>query len=163
MEVPFHVFFKKTFYIRLIDYPMRYTAIIIFRNPNKSIGHTLVDMGDDAYTLGRPHPMIDATMRRQRILVEGRDPEVAVLLLDFVLGYNASEDPAGDLVDPILLARHSAEAQGGALTIVASICGTEADPQDLKVQRKLLEDAGVIVFQSSARAALFCGELLKPE
>lgn len=128
-----------------------------------SRGHSLVDMGDDAYTRGRPHPMIDATLRVQRILAEGRDPETAVLLLDFILGQNASEDPVGDLMDPILEAQRSLERLGGHLPIVASICGTEEDPQDLRLQRSLLEDAGAVVFQSSARAALFCGELLKPE
>ena len=130
---------------------------------NSSLEHTLVDMGDETYTLGRPHPMIDPTMRKQRILAEGRNPEGAVLLLDFILGQNASEDPVGDLMDPILEARRSVQAHGGNLTVVASICGTEADPQDLEIQRRLLEDARAIVFQSSARAAMFCGELLKPD
>jgi len=128
-----------------------------------SRGHSLVDMGDDEYTRGRPHPMIDASLRKQRILAEGRNPETAVLLLDFILGQNASEDPVGDLMDPILEAQRSLQSLGGHLPIVASICGTEGDPQDLQLQRSLLEDAGAIVFQSSARAALFCGELLKPE
>lgn len=129
-------------------------------DPDSSLGHTLVDMGDDTYTLGRPHPMIDSTMRKRRILAEGRDPEVAVVLLDFILGYNASEDPVGDLMDTILEARRASEVQGGHLAVVASICGTEADPQDLALQQRLLNEAGVIVFPSSARAALFCGELL---
>jgi len=132
-------------------------------DPNTSIGHTLVDMGDDVYTLGRPHPMIDGTMRKQRIIAEGRDPNVAVLLLDFILGYNASEDPVGDLLDSILQAKQTMQAYGGRLAVVASICGTDGDPQDLNLQRRLLEDSGVIVFQSSAKAALFCSQLLKPE
>lgn len=132
-------------------------------DPDTSVGHTLVDMGDDTYTLGRPHPMIDATLRKQRIIAEGRDPDLAVLLVDFILGTNASEDPVGDLVDPILRARETVRAHRGELTVVASICGTDADPQDLNLQRKLLEDAGVIVFPSSARAALFCAQLLAPE
>ena len=132
-------------------------------DPNASVGHTLVDMGDDAYTMGRPHPMIDATMRKQRIVAEGRDPKVAVLLVDFILGYNASKDPVGDLVDPILQARQITQERGGELTVVASICGTDADPQDLNLQRRLLEDFGAIVLPSSARAALFCAELLAPE
>ena len=127
-----------------------------------SVRHTLLDMGDDVYTLGRPHPMIDGTMRKQRILAEGRDPSVAVLLLDFILGYNASEDPVGDLLDSVLQAKHTMQTSGGQLAVVASVCGTDGDPQDLNLQRSLLEDAGVIVFQSSARAALFCCELLKP-
>ena len=65
-------------------------------------------MGDDYYTLGTPHPMIDGTLRKQRILVESRDPEVAILLLDFILGYNASMDPVGELLDAILEARQIA-------------------------------------------------------
>jgi len=130
---------------------------------NLSLGHTLLDMGDDFYTLGRPHPMIDSTMRKQRIIAEGLDPSVAVLLLDFILGYNAMEDPVGDLLDSVLQAKRSAQRHGGQLTVVASLCGTEGDPQDLNLQRRLLEDAGVITFSSSARAALFCCQLVKPE
>jgi len=122
--------------------------------------HTLIDMGDDDYTLGRPHPMIDSTMRNQRLLSEGRDPTVAVILLDFILGFNASKDPVGELLDSILVTKQARKEQGGELTVVASICGTERDPQDLSLQREMLENAGVIVFQSNARAALFCSELL---
>jgi FdrA protein len=133
------------------------------KDHNASVGHTVLDMGDDVYTLGRPHPMIDATMRKQRIIAEGRDPGVAILLLDFILGYNASEDPVGDLLDSILQAKQTMQTHGGQLAVVASICGTDGDPQDLNLQRKLLEDAGVIAFQSSAKAALFCSQLLKPE
>ena len=124
--------------------------------------HTLIDMGDDDYTLGRPHPMIDSTMRNQRILSEGQDPTVAVILLDFILGYNASKNPVGELLDSILVAKRTRKEQGGDLTVVASICGTDRDPQDLNLQREMLEDAGVIVFPSNASAALFCSVLLEP-
>jgi FdrA protein len=124
--------------------------------------HTLIDMGDDDFTLGRPHPMIDSTMRNQRILSEGQDSTVAVILLDFILGFNASKDPVGELLDSILVTKQTRKQQGGELTVVASICGTDNDPQDLNLQREMLENAGVIVFQSNARAALFCSELLKP-
>jgi succinyl-CoA synthetase alpha subunit len=131
-------------------------------DPDKSSEHTLIDMGDETYTLGRPHPMIDGTIRRKRILSESRDPSVAVLLLDFILGYNASMDPAGEVYDAIIEAKHIAQQQGGELTVVASICGTKEDPQELDLQEKLLREAGVIVFQSNAKASLFCCELLKP-
>ena len=127
---------------------------------NRSEQHTLVDMGSEEYTLARPHPMIDGTLRRQRILQEGGDPETAVLLLDFVLGYNASADPVGDLLDGIRQAVQGARAGGRTLTVVASICGTREDPQDLEAQRRLLREAGVCVFQSSARAAAFCASLV---
>jgi len=123
--------------------------------------HTLIDMGDDDFTLGRPHPMIDSTMRIQRLLAEGQDPTVAVILLDFILGFNASQDPVGELLDSIISTKQTRKEQGGEITVVASICGTDGDPQDLNLQREMLENAGVIVFQSNARAALFCSEILK--
>ena len=126
-----------------------------------SLQHTLVDMGDEYYTLGKPHPMIDDTLRKQRILAESRDPQVAILLLDFILGYNASMDPVGDVLDAILEAKQMARQRRGSLTVVASICGTAEDPQDLNLQAKLLQDAGVVVFGSNAKAAHFCCELLK--
>jgi succinyl-CoA synthetase alpha subunit len=63
------------------------------KHPDRSMQHTLVDMGDEFYMVGKPHPMIDGTMRRQRIMAESHDPEMAILYLDFILGYNASMDP----------------------------------------------------------------------
>ena len=130
-------------------------------DPEKSREHTVVDMGDDYYTLGRPHPMIDGTLRRKRILSEGRDPRLATLLLDFILGHNVSKDPVGEVLDAIVEARQTAQKRGGHLTVVASICGTEGDPQDLNLQARMLREAGAHVFQSNARAAAFCSELLK--
>jgi FdrA protein len=127
---------------------------------NRSLQHTVVDLGADEFTLGRPHPMIDGTVRKQRILAESRDPQVAILLLDFILGYNASMDPVGELIDSILEARQVMKQRGGALTVIASLCATEGDPQDANLQVRLLEDAGALVFRSSARAVAFCRELL---
>lgn len=128
---------------------------------NRSLEHTLVDMGADEFTLGRPHPMIDGTLRKHRILTEARDRQTAILLLDFILGYNASIDPAGELLDAIIEAKQLSKKHGGTLTVVASICGTDGDPQDLALQFNLLQEAGVITFHSNAKAALFCCELLK--
>ena len=130
-------------------------------DPDRSIEHTFVDMGDDRYTVGKPHPMIDGTMRKQRILAEGRDPQVAVLLLDFILGYNASMDPVGELLEAIAEAKQLAKKRGGALTVVASICGTDDDPQDLSLQTRMLRESSVIVFRSNARAARFCRDLIR--
>jgi len=86
---------------------------------------------------------------------------MAILFLDFILGYNASMDPVGELLDAILEAKQAAKRRGGNLTVVASICGTDGDPQDLNVQIKLLKEAGAIIFKSNARAALFCTGMLK--
>ncbi len=79
-------------------------------HPDRSVGHTIVDLGEDFYMVGKPHPMIDGTMRQRRILAESHDPQVAVMYLDFILGYNASMDPVGELLDAILEAKRAAEA-----------------------------------------------------
>jgi len=132
-------------------------------HPDKSIQHTLVDMGDEFYMVGKPHPMIDGTMRRQRIIAESHDPQMAVLYLDFILGYNASMDPVGELVDAIDEAKRVYKQRGGSLTVVASICGTKADPQDLTFQVNMLRDAGVLVYDSNAQATAACCWLLGKE
>jgi succinyl-CoA synthetase alpha subunit len=125
-----------------------------------SRGHTMVDMGDEVFTLGRLHPMIDGSLRRQRIL-RIRRPSVAVLLLDFILGYNASPDPVGDVLESILEGRKARANDAGPLAVVASVCGTEQDPQGLDRQMELLRQAGVEVFSSSAAAASFCADLVR--
>jgi FdrA protein len=130
-------------------------------DPDQCIEHSIVDMGDDFYTVGKPHPMIDGTLRKRRILAEGRDPQVAVLYLDFILGYNASMDPVGELLDAILEAKRLSGQRGGYLSVVASVCGTEGDPQDLNLQIKMLQEAGALVFRSNALASAACCELLR--
>lgn len=116
-------------------------------------GHRVVDLGDDRFTVGRPHPMIDGAVRREWIEREGRDPETAVLLLDVVLGYGAHPDPAGEILPAIQRVRQEAEAAGRELTIVASVCGTERDPQGREAQVAALVRSGVTVMPSNAQAA----------
>lgn len=135
-------------------------AVFLLNNPDESRSNSIVDMGDEYYTLGKPHPMIDGSLRNKRILAESLDPQVAVLFLDFILGYNSSLDPAGELIDAIRQAQQIATKRGDHLTVVASICGTEDDPQDLNLQSQMLKDQGVYVFNSNSRAALFCAKLL---
>jgi succinyl-CoA synthetase alpha subunit len=116
--------------------------------------HTCLDMGADEFTVGRPHPMIDQTARIQRLMAEAADEHVSVLLLDVVLGYGAHPDPAGELAVALNEARKRAQEKGDTMpAIVASICGTERDPQGLKEQRQKLLDVGVIVAPSNATAA----------
>ena len=128
---------------------------------NSSVENTLVDMGADEFTIGVPHPMIDATQRRERILDEAGDPHVAVLLLDFILGYNASPDPAGDLVEAIVEAKRRCDEKGLYLSVVASVCGTDEDPQGLEEQEQVLVDAGAVVFPSNAQASQFARDILR--
>lgn len=129
-------------------------------DPDISRENTLVDMGDEHYTVGKPHPMIDGTERARRIRAEAADPSVAILLIDFILGYNASHDPVGDLRQALLEGLEARRKTGGDLTVVASVCGTRDDPQDLDLQMEMLRELGVIVFRSSARAAMYCARLL---
>ncbi len=130
-------------------------------NVQQSLKHTVIDMGDETYTISRPHPMIDATYRRQRILAEAEDPQVGVLLLDFVLGYNAAADPVGDLLPAIVEARSIAAKRGDHLCFVASVCGTEDDPQDLAAQEEALRHAGVVVMPTSAQAAELAAQIVR--
>ncbi len=130
------------------------------KHPDLSIENSIVDMGDEYYMVGRPHPMINGSQRAIRILKEARDPEVAIILLDFILGYNASMDPVGELIDAIQEAGKFAEHHGRYLQFVASVCGTKEDQQDLAMQIQMLEKSGVIVFQSNAEAVQYCAQLL---
>ena len=129
-------------------------------HPDISKENSIVDMGDEYYMVGRPHPMINGSQRALRILKEAQDPEVAIILLDFILGFNASTDPAGELVDAIQKAVSNAEQQGRHLEIIASVCGTKEDQQDLALQIQLLENCGVTVFKSNAAAVQYCARLL---
>lgn len=113
----------------------------------------IVDLGDDEYTVGRPHPMIDPRLRSEKIEEAGDDPRIAVVLLDIVLGYASHPDPAGALVAAIETARRAAQGGGRDLVFVASVCGTPGDPQGLDGQRATLAHAGVHLAASNARAA----------
>lgn len=123
------------------------------QNPRQGIGHSLVDMGDDEFTQGRPHPMIDPELRNARLLSEGRDPATAVLLFDIVLGYGASADPCATLL-PVLdtLQQEATEGQR-TLLLIAHVCGTEDDPQNRQQQIEHLHQAGVLVAESNIEAA----------
>lgn len=119
----------------------------------KSCEHTAVDLGEEEFTVGRPHPMIDNDLRIRRILQEARDPEVAVILLDVVLGYGAHPDPASELAEAVKEAQRLARGEGRDLLVVASVTGTEEDPQSLSRTVNTLEGAGVIVCDSNSAGA----------
>ena len=133
----------------------------ILRDPHRSVKHTIVDLGDDLFTGGRPHPMIDPDLRAERLAKEMEDPEVACLLLDFVLGYGAHEDPCGSLVKTLKQAKSKAMKRGGYLPVVTSITGTEGDAQNREKQRKKLESVGCIVMPSNTQAALLALRIIK--
>jgi FdrA protein len=119
-----------------------------------------IDLGAERFVEGRPHPMIDATLRGQRLEQEGRDPSVAVILLDFILGAMASRDPVGDLLGAIGGVQDTARRRGGRILLVASVTGTDDDAQGLQAQTRALVEAGVLVLPSNGQAAAFCREIM---
>lgn len=130
-------------------------------NSLKSQAHTIVDLGEDEFTVGRLHPMMDNTLRLQRLEQEAGDPEVAVILLDIVLGYGAHPDPAGELAPAIARARAKAAAEGRYLEVVALVTGTDEDPQDMNAQANRLEQVGARVEMNNEVAVRYVGQLLR--
>ena len=133
---------------------------LLLKDPRRSLKHTVIDLGDDVFTAGRPHPMIDPSSRQERILQEMQDPQMAVLLLDVVLGYGSHGDPAGALCGSLLRAKGEAEKRGGYLSVVASVTGTEGDFQNLYGQRKKLEGVGCVVMPSNAQASRLAARII---
>lgn len=119
--------------------------------------NSVIDMGEDEFTVGRPHPMIDFTLRNRLLLSEAGDPETAVILLDVVLGYGSNMRPLEDLLPAI----RGAFRIRGTLSIVASVTGTEADPQVRSKVAEGLRGAGVVVMPSNASACRLAGEIVR--
>ena len=131
--------------------------------PNSLVSqaHCIVDLGEDEFTVGRLHPMMDNEMRIRRLMEEANDPEVAVIMLDVVLGYGSHPDPASELAPAIAKAIALAEGNGRHLEVVAVVTGTDEDPQNLDSQIQQLKDVGVWVETSNVKMVRYAGELLQ--
>ncbi len=116
--------------------------------------HALIDLGSDEYTQGRPHPMIDPSVRDQALTKAMADPKVGIILVDVVIGYGAFDDPAGHLVD-------SLGALDGNTLVIASVTGTDGDPQGRAGQIAKLQSKGIMVAPSNADAAALALACLK--
>ena len=157
----------------LADEAMKYLAVdrLIYSNipltPEQDLdklegkaGHICLDLGEDQFTRGRPHPMIDP-MTRSDFFTSHVDETTALVLADVVLGYGSHEDPAGAVADSVAQARGKLEKAGGHLIAVASVTGTDEDPQNLKESIATLEAAGVIVMPSNAQAVRLVDRIMK--
>jgi FdrA protein len=120
-------------------------------------GNVFLDFGDDRLTAGRAHPMIDQSLRLERLAAEAADPATAVILLDVVLGHGAHPDPAAELGPAI------AAASGHGVAVVVSLIGAASDPQDPARQARTLQAAGGYVFASNAMAARYACDLIGAE
>jgi FdrA protein len=116
-----------------------------------------LDLGEEEFTRGRPHPMIDPEPRAERIIQDTEDPDVAVILLDVVLGYGAHPDPAS------VLAPACRVAAGVGIAVVAHVLGTDRDPQGYAEQSRTLEEAGCVLAPTGARAAMMAAAISSRE
>ncbi len=126
-----------------------------------SEGNCIVDLGEDEFTVGRLHPMMDNDLRIRRLLKEAEDPEVAVIFLDVVLGDGAHLDPASELAPAIADAKAIAADAGRYLEVVAVVVGTDEDPQDMDAQITMLKNAGARVETSNDVATRYVGKLIR--
>ncbi len=118
----------------------------------KSTGHTIMDLGDDDFTRGRAHPMIDPSLRQERIGTEAADPDTGMIVFDVVLGFGSNPDMAGEMATAVQKAR---KESGRKPVFAATICGTESDYQNYQRQRETLESAGILVFPSNVSLVKF--------
>lgn len=125
-----------------------------------SRGHTILDLGEDEFTQGRLHPMMDNDLRLRRLFKEAEDPEASILLLDIILGAGAHPDPASELAPALARIRETATQDGRSLEIMAIVVGTDADPQDVDHQVNQLQKAGVEVFSDTTGAVEYVSQRL---
>ncbi len=133
----------------------------LLKDIHHSYQHTCIDLGDDAFTVGRAHPMIDPTYRLERLMREVEDEEVSIILMDFVLGYGSHKDPVGEMLPGVEKAQRIRAVNGSSPCFIASVCGTDKDPQNLGDQEEKLRKAGVIVMPSNAQAVRLAIKILK--
>jgi succinyl-CoA synthetase alpha subunit len=127
----------------------------------RSREHTVIDLGDDVFTRGRPHPMIDHRLRNERLVAEAADPNVAVILFDVVLGYGAHQDPAAEMVPAIKAAQARAAKGKRKIAFVGFVCGTSGDPQNLAKQEAALKKSGVLLADSNAAAVRLAARIAR--
>jgi FdrA protein len=126
-----------------------------------SVEHTIVDLGEDEFTVGRLHPMMDNELRIRRLIEEANDPEVAVIMLDVVIGFGSHPDPSSELAPAIAQAKNIAEKAGRYLEVVVVCTGTEDDPQVLSSQIRQLKKAGAWVETSNEAVVRYAGQILQ--
>lgn len=122
-------------------------------DPEKSIENTILDMGEDYFTNGMPHPMIDMRLRHARMILDAADPRVGIFLLDCVLGFGCHENPAEEIVNMVKETREKYPDR--KFIFIASVCGTDDDVQCRMRQVEILESAGIYVTPSNAQAVYF--------
>ncbi|MGB9793505.1 acyl-CoA synthetase FdrA [Caldisericum exile] len=122
----------------------------------KSEKHTIVDLGEDEFTVGRPHPQIDFQLRNKRILEEAKDKEVAIIYLDVVIGYGTNMHPIEDLVPVIEEVKKISDA-----LVIVNVTGTDKDPQNKRALISALKNASAHVYERNAYSSKVAGYVIK--
>jgi len=122
-----------------------------------SVENSLVDMGDEVFTKGRPHPVMDPSILVDRMIQEAHDPEAGVILFDLLYGHAIHKDPVGAIEDALKEIKRIEKEEGRHICVIASLCGTDIEPQNVAKQARRLSEYGVIIESSNAKAALLAG------
>jgi FdrA protein len=129
-------------------------------NNYQSQTNTIIDLGDDDFTRGKPHPMIDPSQRNERLIKDAADPETALILFDVVIGYGANADPAAEIAQAIEQAQQGAAKENRNVVFIGFVCGTDKDPQNLAEQCRKLQAVGVHLCHSNAQAIALAGAVM---
>ncbi len=121
----------------------------------------IVDLGEDEFTVGRLHPMMDNELRIRRLYEEANDPEVAVIMLDVVIGYGSHPDPASEIAPAIAKAIADAKKAGRHLEVTCVVTGTDEDPQNFDSQMDQLQKAGAWVDPSNEVVVRRVGRIMR--
>lgn len=121
----------------------------------------IVDLGEDEFTVGRLHPMMDNELRIRRLYEEAHDPQVAVIMLDVVIGYGSHPDPASEIGPAIAKSIADAKKGGRHLEVVCVVTGTDEDPQSIDSQISQLKQAGAWVDTSNEVVVRRVGRILR--
>ncbi len=126
-----------------------------FKLPDSQVSreHTVLDLGDDEFTVGQPHPMIEPSLRRERLLQEALDPSVAVIVLDIEIGYGSHDEAGKILAENVTEATELLAKEGRTVGFFATICGSYYDYQGYDTQKEILESAGITVFETNEQCA----------
>lgn len=136
---------------------IKFGKVDLLKDRHQSIENSLVDMGDEVFTKGKPHPVMDPSILVERMVQEAHDPETGVILFDLLYGYAIHEDPVGAIEDALKEISRIEREEGRYICVVASLCGTDIDPQNVADQARRLREYDVIIEPSNAKAALLAG------
>lgn len=124
----------------------------LLTDPEVSQGHAILDLGAENFTEKAPHPVFDPQLRLKRLKQELSDPEVAVILLDFITGPGVARDP--------ITAFAQVCAEHREVIFISNICGSQEDPQNVEEKARLLKQAGVLVTESNYESTRLASEIM---